>query len=133
MDADGFLHITGRKKNVIVTANGKNVFPEELETYLCRSPYISEVVVVGIPNEKKNDLDVVALIYPDLAHFTEVYGKEYTPEQVRAELLRAVEEVNGLVQSYKRIVRFIPVSAEFPKNASHKIKRAGLEKLAMEG
>lgn len=133
LDADGFLHITGRKKNVIVTANGKNVFPEELETYLCRSPYISEVVVVGIPNEKKNDLDVVALIYPDLAHFTEVYGKEYTPEQVRAELLRAVEEVNGLVQSYKRIVRFIPVPAEFPKNASHKIKRAGLEKLAMEG
>ena len=40
LDADGFLHITGRKKNVIVTANGKNVFPEELETYLCRSPFI---------------------------------------------------------------------------------------------
>lgn len=133
LDADGFLHITGRKKNVIVTANGKNVFPEELETYLCRSPFISEAVVVGIPNEKKKDLDVVALIYPNASHFAEVYGKEYTSEQIRSELSRAVEEVNGLVQSYKRIVRFVPVADEFPKNASHKIKRAGLEKLAVEG
>ena len=45
LDEDGFLHITGRKKFVIVTANGKNVFPEELETYLCRSPFIAEAVV----------------------------------------------------------------------------------------
>ena len=132
LDADGFLHITGRKKNVIVTANGKNVFPEELETYLCRSPFVAEAVVVGIPNEKKKDLDVVALIYPDAAHFAEVYGKEYTPEQIRAELSRAVDEVNGLVQSYKRIVRFVPVKTEFPKNSSRKIKRIGLEKLATE-
>ena len=132
LDADGFLHITGRKKNVIVTANGKNVFPEELETYLCRSPFIAEAVVVGVPNERKNDLDVVALIYPNAAHLAEVCGKDYTPEQVRTELARAVEEVNGLVQSYKRIVRFVPVAEEFPKNASHKIRRAGLERLAEE-
>ena len=90
-------------------------------------------MVVGIPNEKKKDLDVVALIYPNASHFAEVYGKEYTSEQIRSELSRAVEEVNGLVQSYKRVVRFVPVADEFPKNASHKIKRAGLEKLAMEG
>ena len=130
LDADGFLHITGRKKNVIVTANGKNVFPEELETYLCRSPFIAEAVVVGVPNEKKKDLDVVALLYPDAAHFAEIYGKGYTAEQIFAELSRAVDEVNGLVQSYKRIVRLVPVAEEFPKNASRKIKRMGLEKLA---
>ena len=130
LDEDGFLHITGRKKNVIVTANGKNVFPEELETYLCRSPFVAESVVVGVMNEKKKDLDVVALIYPDRAHFEEVYGKGYTDEQVRAELTRAVDDVNNLVQSYKRIVRFVPVAEEFPKNASRKIKRMGLEKLA---
>lgn len=130
LDEDGFLHITGRKKNVIVTANGKNVFPEELETYLCRSPFVAESVVVGVMNEKKKDLDVVALIYSDRAHFEEVYGKGYTDEQVRAELTRAVDDVNNLVQSYKRIVRFVPVAEEFPKNASRKIKRMGLEKLA---
>lgn len=130
LDGDGFLHITGRKKNVIVTANGKNVFPEELETYLCRSPFVAEAVVVGILNEKKKDYDVVALVYPDQAHLVEVYGKEWTTEQLQTELGRAVDEVNGLVQSYKRIERFVPVAEEFPKNASRKIKRAGLERLA---
>lgn len=130
LDGDGFLHITGRKKFVIVTANGKNVFPEELETYLCRSPFIAEAVVVGIMNEKKKDYDIVALLYPDKEHFTEVYGKAWTETQRDTELMRAVAEVNGLVQSYKRIERFVPVAEEFPKNTSRKIKRMGLEKLA---
>lgn len=130
LDADGFLHITGRKKNVIVTANGKNVFPEELETYLCRNPFVAEAVVVGVMNEKKKDLDVVALIYPSHAHFEEIYGKTYTDEQVNAELTRAVDAVNATVQSYKRMVRFVVVAEEFPKNTSRKIKRMGLEKLA---
>lgn len=130
LDADGFLHITGRKKNVIVTANGKNVFPEELETYLCRNPFVAEAVVVGVMNEKKKDLDVVALIYPSHAHFEEIYGKTYTDEQVNAELIRAVDAVNATVQSYKRMVRFVVVAEEFPKNTSRKIKRMGLEKLA---
>lgn len=129
LDADGFLHITGRKKNVIVTANGKNVFPEELETYLCRNPFVAEAVVVGVMNEKKKDLDVVALIYPSRAHFEEIYGKTYTDEQVNAELTRAVDAVNATVQSYKRMVRFVVVAEEFP-NTSRKIKRMGLEKLA---
>lgn len=130
LDADGFLHITGRKKNVIVTANGKNVFPEELETYLCRNPFVAEAVVVGVMNEKKKDLDVVALIYPSRSHFEEIYGKTYTDEQVNAELTRAVDAVNATVQSYKRMVRFVVVAEEFPKNTSRKIKRMGLEKLA---
>lgn len=130
LDADGFLHITGRKKNVIVTANGKNVFPEELETYLCRNPFVAEAVVVDVMNEKKKDLDVVALIYPSRSHFEEIYGKTYTDEQVNAELTRAVDAVNATVQSYKRMVRFVVVAEEFPKNTSRKIKRMGLEKLA---
>ena len=61
LDADGFLHITGRKKNVIVTANGKNIFPEELETYLCRSPFVAEAVVVGVKKERKKNLKLLAL------------------------------------------------------------------------
>lgn len=132
LDADGFLHITGRKKNVIVTANGKNIFPEELETYLCRSPFVAEAVVVGVENEKKKDLDVVALIYPDRSHFEEVYGKQFSDAQVNTELSRAVETVNSQVQSYKRIVRFVRVTQEFPKSTSRKIKRMGLEALAVQ-
>ena len=81
-------------------------------------------------NEKKKDLEVVALIYPSRSHFEEIYGKTYTDEQVNAELTRAVDAVNATVQSYKRMVRFVVVAEEFPKNTSRKIKRMGLEKLA---
>lgn len=126
LDAEGFLHITGRKKNVIVTSNGKNIFPEELETYLCRTPYVAEAVVVGFINPKKKDYDVVALLYPDKERMTETYGDKWTADQLDAEMRRAVAEVNGIVQSYKRIECYILRDTEFPKNASRKIKRQGL-------
>lgn len=126
LDQDGFLVITGRKKNVIVTSNGKNIFPEELETYLGRNPFVNESVVVGYINPKKKDYDIVAIIRPDYEHFEEVYGKKYTAEQVDAEMKKAVSEVNGVVQSYKRIETFVLREEEFPKNTSKKIKRAGI-------
>lgn len=126
MDSNGFLHITGRKKNVIVTSNGKNIFPEELETYLCRTPYISEAVVVGFINPKKKDYDIVAILYPDYERLEETYGKSCSDQQIEIELRRAVAEVNGMVQSYKRMETFVLRREEFPKNASRKIKRAGL-------
>lgn len=126
LDKDGFLHITGRKKNVIVTSNGKNIFPEELETYLCRTPYVAEAVVVGFINPKKKDYDVVAILYPDSERMKETYGDKWTREQLDAELRRAVAEVNGIVQSYKRIECYVLRETEFPKNASRKIKRQGL-------
>lgn len=126
LDANGFLHITGRKKNVIVTSNGKNIFPEELETYLCRTPFVAESVVVGFINPKKKDYDIVAIIYPDKARMDETYGEKWTRDQLDAELRRAVAEVNGIVQSYKRIECYVIRDTEFPKNASRKIKRQGL-------
>ncbi len=123
IDNDGFLYITGRKKNVIVTAGGKNVFPEELETYLCRNEFVAEAVVVGYMNEKKGDYDVVAVICPNDAAFTEAYGKGYTRGQIEAECALAVENVNSVVQSYKKISYFIVRNEPFEKNSSRKIKR----------
>ncbi len=126
MDDDGFLFITGRKKNVIVTANGKNIFPEELETYLGRTPFVKESVVVGYINAKKKDYDVVAIIHPDYERAEETFGKGYTADMLDLELKKAVSEVNGIVQSYKRIETFVIRREEFPKNTSRKIKRAGV-------
>lgn len=126
IDSDGFLHITGRKKNVIVTPGGKNIFPEELETYLCRNPYISEAVVVGYFNESRNAWDIVAILHPDDAAFVETYGKGYTQGQIDAEFTHAVDEVNNTVQHYKRITMYIVRPTEFPKNSSRKIKRMGI-------
>ncbi|MCQ2354579.1 MAG: AMP-binding protein [Clostridia bacterium] len=130
IDNDGFLHITGRKKNVIVTAGGKNVFPEELETYLCRNRFVSEAVVVGYINETRGDYDIVAVLHPDTAAFTEVYGREYSHGQVEAEFARAVEEVNSLVQPYKRINFFVIRTEEFERTSSRKIRRMGVAEAA---
>jgi len=123
IDEDGFLYITGRKKNVIVTNGGKNVFPEELETYLSRNRYVKESVVVGYMNEAKRDYDIVAIIHPDSDALREKLGGEYTEEQVRELLGEAVAEVNGIVQSYKHINYFVTRDEEFIKNSSRKIKR----------
>jgi len=123
IDEQGFLVITGRKKNVIVTANGKNIFPEELETYLAKSPFVAEVVVTGIMNDKKKDYDIVAAVYPDMEYAKEALGKGVTAEAVEAELSLAVAQVNDIVQTYKRIDVLLMREEEFPKNTSKKIKR----------
>ena len=132
IDEDGYLIITGRKKNIIVTANGKNIFPEELETYLMRSNYVAECVVVGYMNEKKKDYDIVALIYPDLTYAKEALGDGATEAAVYEKILAAVDEVNATVQSYKRISLTLVRNEEFPKNSSRKIKRMGIADLARE-
>ena len=126
IDKDGFLHITGRRKNVIVTANGKNIFPEELETYLSRNPYVLESVVVGVPDETGRDYDIVAMILPDRERLDEENPDGYSEELVREKLTEAVKQANSMVQQYKRIKKFLVRSDEFPKNTSKKIKRAGL-------
>ena len=124
MDENGFLYITGRKKNVIVTATGKHVFPEELELLLTESPYVKDAVVLGMLNEKKNDYDVVAVIHPNIPHTMEVYGKDYTAEQLDLELKKAISEVNAQVDAHKRITTHILRTEPFPKNTSGKIVRA---------
>ena len=132
IDADGYLVITGRKKNIIVTANGKNVFPEELETYILRSPYVSECVVVGIMNEKKKDYDIVALVYPDFTYAKEVLAEYASDAMLFEKISEEIEKVNATVQTYKRIDMVIMRHEEFPKNSSRKIKRMGIVDSVME-
>ena len=132
LDKDGFLHITGRKKNVIVTSNGKNIFPEELEAYLARTPYVQESVVIGIMNNNKKDYDVIAGIMPNEDKFKEDFGDAVTDELIEKKLQEAVNYVNDQVQNYKHIDIMIVRKEGFPKNTSQKIKRYGLEELLME-
>lgn len=131
IDERGFLVITGRKKNVIIRANGKNVFPEELESYLCRNPIVAEAVVLGIMNEKRNEYDIVAAIYPDFEYVKEHFGVGYSERVLEKKLTEAVAEVNRVVQTYKRIDTFVIRNEEFPKNTSRKIKRFEIPALVM--
>ncbi|HZK88110.1 MAG TPA: AMP-binding protein, partial [Anaerovoracaceae bacterium] len=121
-DKEGFLYISGRKKNVIITKNGKNIFPEEVEYYLTGSPYIEEVLVHGVDDEKSNDIIVKAEIYPDYDFIQEEMGS-MTSEEVRAFIKTLLDDINEQMPLYKRVKRFTIRATEFEKTTTRKIKR----------
>lgn len=126
LDEDGYLFVTGRKKNVLIRASGRSVFPEELEKLLCEQPFVKEAVVVGFVNEKKRDYDLVAVVYPDKEKLAELYGENYTIRDEETEIESALEKVNAALPDYKRMDMFLLRENEFEKNASNKIRRAGV-------
>ncbi len=123
IDKNGFCIITGRKKNVIIAANGKNVFPEEIEYLLSLDERVAESVVSGVTDEKKNDIIIVATIFPDMDWVEQNLGKDATDEQIQKELEDAVDKVNEKLVNYKKIKKTVLRKEEFEKNTSRKIKR----------
>ena len=125
IDADGFLVIKGRKKNVIISRSGKNVFPEEIEDKLNRSPYILESVVCGVPDEK-HDEKIIAKIVPDAEAFIEYSESKninITPEMIRSTVGREIEKVNDELPIFKKVLDFEIREDEFEKTTTQKIKR----------
>lgn len=107
IDDDGLLYIDGRKKNLIILSNGKNVVPEELESILMNNAEeIKEVLVYG------QDDKIVAEIYPD---------KEI--EDVEKIINTKINEINQKLPSFKRIATVKFTDEEFPKTTTKKIKR----------
>ena len=132
LDKDGYLYIVGRKKNAIVMANGKHVYPEELEGLLCRSPFVKETIVVGFANETKQDNDLVAVIYPDYGTLRALYGDIYTRSDIETELSLALQKVNESLPAYKKIGMFLVRENEFEKHRSRKIRRTGVAESVLE-
>lgn len=118
-DKKGFLFITGRKKNVIVLKNGKNVFPEELEQLIAPLPYVQEAIVLGVP-EPDDERDLVLTLKL-------VYNKEVFPdmsaEEIHAKIKSDIEEINDKTPTYKRIKRIIATDEEMVKTTTGKVKR----------
>ena len=123
IDKDGFCIITGRKKNVIIAKNGKNVFPEEIEYLLSLSPYVAESVVSGEVDEKKDDIIIVATIFPDMDEVTAKLGEDPSDEALEKLLREVTDEVNLKLTNYKKIKKVVLRKTEFEKNTSKKIKR----------
>ncbi len=122
MDKDGYIYITGRKKNVIILSNGKNVFPEELEEYLSHVPLISEAVVIGRKNDvaTNSEVAITAIVVPNMED-PALAGK--TSDEVYEIVRTAVMAVNKKLPTFKHMtgveIRYEP----FEKNSSRKIKR----------
>lgn len=126
LDDEGFLYITGRCKNVIVTQNGKNIYPEEIELMLGNIPEIKESMVYGKQDtEKKNDKELIitAKVIPNYDEIEKNHGKGLTDEQVYDIIWEKIKEVNRKLTSYKAIKRLEIKKDEFEKTTTMKIKR----------
>ena len=123
-DDEGFLYICGRKKNVIVTKNGKNIFPEEIEYLLLEQPFIEEVVVYGTLDKKNGDIAVKAEIFPNFENIKEKMG--VLSDGALSDVIKnSIEEVNDKMPAYKRVKRFKLRNEEFEKTSTRKIRRTG--------
>jgi len=123
IDKDGFLFITGRKKDVIVLKNGKNIYPEELEILINKLPYVSESIVFGKPDPKDNDLTLLAKI---------VYNKDIIKEKFPSKNKKQYHDiiwqdiknnVNKSMPAYKYIREIIVTDEPLIKTTTQKIKR----------
>ena len=123
MDKDGYIFITGRKKDMIVLKNGKKVFPEELEILVNRLDEVAECMVFGMPDKKdKNDIKLSVKI---------VYNKEYVKEkypnieqeELRKIIWEKIKEINKTFPPYKYIKNMILTDKELIKTTTQKIKR----------
>lgn len=129
VDKDGNIRITGRAKNVIVTSNGKNIYPEEIEYYLNRNPFIAESMVVGNDDNKDEGTVVEAKIFPDVNAIKESLkeAREPTQEEIKKVVDQVVKEINKKLPSYKSIHDITIRSKEFVKTTTAKIKRFASE------
>lgn len=127
----GNLVITGRTKNVIVTSNGKNIYPEELETLINRIPLVEESMVYGAKDPKnKQELIVTARVTVNNEYIEENY-KDIKPnkEQIHNLIWEEIKKINRSLVSYKAIKKLEVKEDEFIKTTTMKIKRfAELEK-----
>ena len=126
IDENGYLYITGRCKSVIVTKNGKNIFPEEVEHYLNDSPLIAESLVQGIHKENDDETYVNAQIFPNIEAITEyLKGTVPTKAEIKKIISDVISNVNKKMPTYKHIKNFVIRDKEFEKTTTKKIKRYG--------
>ena len=125
-DDDNMLCICGRVKNLIVTPNGKNVYPEEVENQLQKSPFIAEIMVYGHKIGKTAE-EVYAVIYPDeealFALAREQKDKPLTAGEIEDLIRREIQIYGKELADYKRVKKFTLREDEFPKTTTRKIKR----------
>lgn len=124
LDEEGWIYITGRKKNLIILSNGKNVYPEEIEADLQKVEGVTEVVVyAGESRVQKDKITIVAEIFPD-AELLKDKGimdlQKYFEEQIKL--------VNAKMPPYKAVKRVKLRDTEFQKNTSRKITRFNIDK-----
>ena len=131
LDRDDYLYLTGRKKSLIVTAGGKNVYPEEIEDRFQLYNEIEQILVRGYIADERQKVEMIeALIFPRAEHYSPAEPEawqDFDSEEVRASLQRIIDEVNGTLLPYQRIDRFLVLSTPMEVSSTKKIKRFTVE------
>ena len=121
VDKRGYIYITGRKKNIIIASNGKNVFPEEIEEYISEISLVEEVVVVGRDEKRNGEISIVAVVVPNMDE-CEAQGLT-DDEAIYNTIHEKINEVNKKLVAYKHINQVEIRKEPFEKTAAKKIKR----------
>lgn len=122
VDKKGNYHLTGRCKNVIVTSNGKNIYPEELEYHINASDVVAASMVEGV-EDKNGEVRVHAQLLPDLEEIEEQIGRKPSQEELNRMMKDVIDQVNAQLPGFKHIRSFAVRSKEFVMTTTQKIKR----------
>ena len=123
VDKKGHYHTCGRSKNVIVTPNGKNIYPEELEYHIDHDRFVNSSMVTAKKNKKGEDVKIHALIFPEIEEIRIDLGHEPSEEEIRSYMKRAVDSANEHLASFKKISSFEVKKEDFVRTTAQKIKR----------
>jgi len=124
LDSGGRLHITGRKKEIIVLSSGKNIYPEEVETHYRQTPYIKEICVLGLTRPNKPAAERLhAVVVPDMD-----YLRSRKMVNLREILRFEIENLSIQLPGYKRILTFAVWTEDLPRTTTRKLKRFEIER-----
>jgi long-chain acyl-CoA synthetase len=123
-DKDGFIYIKGRKKNLIVSSGGKNIYPEEVEGHFHNSRVIGGILVVGRKEPSYGGEQIFAVAVPNFDAIREDFPGKENDDAFIAEIIKnEIEEANRSLPGYKKISDFVVRKEPFEKNAQQKIRR----------
>lgn len=125
MDKDGYLYLTGRSKNLIITGNGKNVYPEELENLINKIPYVNESLVYAKEDPKdKNEQIIAVKVTLDETYLKDKYGETVPSDSELHDLIwQEIKEINHTLVPYKWVKELEVKKEDFVKTTTMKIKR----------